>query len=66
MSNSGNVSWFGVLQRGQHYMKTWPDDKRLSPVFPEHRVGRRYALLCALCRRWLSLPSAGRLHCMRS
>ncbi len=40
MSDSGNVSWFGVLRRGQHYMKTWPDDKRLSPVFPEQRIGK--------------------------
>ncbi|MFC6377664.1 terminus macrodomain insulation protein YfbV [Tatumella terrea] len=40
MNNTGNVNWFGVLKRGQHYMNTWPDDKRLSPVFPEHRVGK--------------------------
>jgi len=38
MSSSGNVSWIGVLKRGQHYMETWPDDKRLSPVFPEQRI----------------------------
>lgn len=35
---SDSVSWFQVLQRGQHYMKTWPADKRLAPVFPENRV----------------------------
>lgn len=40
MSNTGNVNWFGVLKRGQHYMNTWPNDKRLSPVFPEHRIGK--------------------------
>jgi uncharacterized membrane protein YfbV (UPF0208 family) len=30
--------WFGLFQRGQRYMKTWPTDKRLAPVFPENRV----------------------------
>ncbi|MBY4839493.1 DUF412 domain-containing protein [Pantoea sp. DY-15] len=30
--------WFGLFQRGQRYMKTWPADKRLAPVFPENRV----------------------------
>ncbi|MEY4475784.1 MAG: hypothetical protein RL248_1551 [Pseudomonadota bacterium] len=35
---SETISWFQVLQRGQHYMKTWPADKRLAPVFPENRV----------------------------
>ncbi len=35
---SDSVSWFQVLQRGQHYMKTWPADKRLASVFPENRV----------------------------
>lgn len=29
-----------VLHYGQHYMKTWPLDKRLAPVFPENRVVR--------------------------
>ena len=38
MRSSGNVNWIGVLKRGQHYMETWPDDKRLSPVFPEQRI----------------------------
>lgn len=38
MNQSGNVSWIGVLKRGQHYMETWPDEKRLSPVFPEQRI----------------------------
>ena len=43
---SGSVSWFQVFQRGQHYMKTWPSDKRLAPVFPENRVARatRFAI----------------------
>ena len=35
---SGSVSWFQVFQRGQHYMKTWPSDKSLAPVFPENRI----------------------------
>ncbi|AJI94129.1 DUF412 domain-containing protein [Yersinia ruckeri] len=35
---SDSVSWFQILQRGQRYMKTWPSDKRLAPVFPENRV----------------------------
>ncbi len=35
---SGSVGWFQVFQRGQHYMKTWPSDKRLAPVFPENRI----------------------------
>ena len=26
------------LQNGQRYMKSWPNDKRLAPVFPENRV----------------------------
>ncbi|OIX99161.1 terminus macrodomain insulation protein YfbV [Pantoea sp. Ae16] len=37
-SDAGNPGWFGLFQRGQHYMKTWPADKRLAPVFPENRV----------------------------
>lgn len=43
---SGSVSWFQVFQRGQHYMKTSPSDKRLAPVFPENRVARatRFAI----------------------
>lgn len=34
------ISWLQLLQRGQHYMKTWPAEKRLAPVFPENRVAR--------------------------
>ncbi|OSN02125.1 MULTISPECIES: terminus macrodomain insulation protein YfbV [Lonsdalea] len=37
---SGKAGWFKLLQLGQHYMKTWPADKRLAPVFPENRVVR--------------------------
>ncbi|MEM6160753.1 terminus macrodomain insulation protein YfbV [Erwinia sp. P6884] len=47
MSNeSGSVGWFKLFQRGQHYMKTWPVDKRLAPMFPENRVSRatRFAI----------------------
>jgi len=35
---TGSVGWFQIFQRGQHYMKTWPSDKRLAPVFPENRI----------------------------
>lgn len=34
------ISWLQLLQRGQHYMKTWPAEKQLAPVFPENRVAR--------------------------
>lgn len=37
-NDAGSPGWFGLFQRGQHYMKTWPADKRLAPVFPENRV----------------------------
>ncbi|MFP1725921.1 terminus macrodomain insulation protein YfbV [Lonsdalea quercina] len=37
---TGKAGWFKLLQLGQHYMKTWPADKRLAPVFPENRVVR--------------------------
>ncbi|MFS2224733.1 terminus macrodomain insulation protein YfbV [Pantoea sp. B65] len=39
-NQSESVSWFKVFQLGQHYMKTWPVDKRLAAVFPENRVSR--------------------------
>ncbi len=38
MANESHTGWFRMFQRGQHYMKTWPNDKRLAPVFPENRV----------------------------
>lgn len=37
-NDSGNTGWFRIFQNGQHYMKTWPNDKRLAPIFPENRV----------------------------
>ncbi len=37
-NDASNPGWFGLFQRGQHYMKTWPADKRLAPMFPENRV----------------------------
>lgn len=45
-NENGSVSWFRLFQYGQHYMKTWPVDKRLAPVFPENRVTRatRFAI----------------------
>ncbi len=30
------VSFFSLFNRGQHYAKTWPLDKRLAPVFIEN------------------------------
>ena len=41
------VSFFSLFNRGQHYAKTWPLDKRLAPVFIENRIIRatRYACL---------------------
>lgn len=35
---SGSTSWYKMFNRGQHYMKTWPAEKRLAPLFPENRV----------------------------
>lgn len=32
------VSFFSLFRRGQHYAKTWPLDKRLTPVFIEGRI----------------------------
>jgi len=45
-NDAGNPGWFDLFQRGQHYMKTWPADKRLAPVFPENRVANvtRFAI----------------------
>ncbi|RRZ94687.1 terminus macrodomain insulation protein YfbV [Erwinia sp. 198] len=37
-NESGTVGWVKLFQNGQHYMKTWPADKRLAPLFPENRV----------------------------
>ncbi|MGV3346027.1 terminus macrodomain insulation protein YfbV [Enterobacteriaceae bacterium LUAb1] len=34
----GSVSWFKLFQLGQHYMDTWPNDRRLASAFPENRV----------------------------
>lgn len=40
------VNFFSLFRRGQHYAKTWPLEKRLSPVFVENRVIRmtRFAI----------------------
>ncbi|MEA9444069.1 terminus macrodomain insulation protein YfbV [Candidatus Fukatsuia symbiotica] len=32
------IGWFQILQRGKKYMKTWPLDRRLAPIFAENRV----------------------------
>ena len=32
------VSFFSLFNRGQHYAKTWPLDKRLAPVFIAIRI----------------------------
>ncbi|AUQ26104.1 terminus macrodomain insulation protein YfbV [Dickeya zeae] len=43
---SDKTGWLQRFRLGQHYMKTWPADKRLAPVFPENRVVRatRFAI----------------------
>lgn len=38
MANESSVGWFKTFQLGQHYMKTWPNDKRLAPIFLENRI----------------------------
>ncbi|MCX8956620.1 terminus macrodomain insulation protein YfbV [Erwinia psidii] len=45
-NESGSVGWFKLFQYGQHYMETWPVDKRLAPIFPENRVSKatRFAI----------------------
>lgn len=45
-NESGTVGWFKLFRNGQHYMNTWPNDKRLAPIFPENRVVRatRFAI----------------------
>ncbi len=37
-NDTDKPGWFSLFQHGQRYMKTWPADKRLAPVFPENRV----------------------------
>lgn len=37
---TGSISWFKIFQRGQDYMKSWPAEKSLAPMFPEHRIVR--------------------------
>lgn len=41
-----SLGWWQFFQRGQHYMKTWPLEKRLALVFPENRIVRatRFAI----------------------
>ncbi|AWH90137.1 terminus macrodomain insulation protein YfbV [Limnobaculum parvum] len=38
LRSSGPIRWIQIFQRGQAYMKTWPNEKRLSAVFPENRI----------------------------
>ncbi|MBK5145349.1 DUF412 domain-containing protein [Budviciaceae bacterium BWR-B9] len=38
LRSSGPIRWIQIFQRGQTYMKTWPNEKRLSAVFPENRI----------------------------
>ena len=52
------VSFFSLFNRGQHYAKTWPLDKRLAPVFIENRIIRatRYAIrISAPSNNWIKL-----------
>ncbi|NKI75967.1 DUF412 domain-containing protein [Dickeya sp. CFBP 2040] len=37
-SDKDKAGWLQLFHLGQRYMKTWPADKRLAPVFPENRV----------------------------
>lgn len=30
--------WLETMAKGRHYLRVWPSEKRLAPVFPEHRV----------------------------
>ncbi|AWK42795.1 DUF412 family protein [Photorhabdus laumondii subsp. laumondii] len=30
--------WLRKMQLGQQYMKTWPIEKQLAPMFPENRI----------------------------
>ncbi|SFC89277.1 terminus macrodomain insulation protein YfbV [Pragia fontium] len=38
LRSSGPIRWVQIFQRGQTYMKTWPNEKRLAVVFPENRI----------------------------
>ncbi len=51
------VSFFSLFNRGQHYAKTWPLDKRLAPVFIENRIIRatRYAIRTVANRHFYPL-----------
>lgn len=40
LRSSGPIRWIQIFQRGQNYMKTWPNDKRLAVIFPENRITR--------------------------
>ncbi len=53
---SGKTGWLQLFRLGQHYMKTWPADKRLAPVFPEIAWRAPPDLPFVSCRRWPSLP----------
>lgn len=46
------TAFYQMLQFGNEYMKRWPGEKALAPMFPEHFVirGMRFAAL------WLPLP----------
>ncbi len=55
MANQSNTGWFRMFQRGQHYMKTWPNDKRLAPVFPENRVSTATRFAIRFMPRWRCL-----------
>ncbi len=37
-SDPSYISGLKLFQHGRHYMKTWPVDKRLAPVFIENRI----------------------------
>lgn len=54
------VSFFSLFNRGQHYAKTRPLDKRLAPVFIENRIIRATRYAIRIMPPIAILPSAGR------
>ena len=62
------VSFFSLFNRGQHYAKTWPLDKRLAPVFIENRIIRatRYAIRImpprAICQQRVKMAIGGMMR----
>lgn len=43
-----SANWFALLAKGDHYMKTWPKDKRLSPMFNDGYIVNATRTMLAL------------------